>query len=414
MQYASPARRSVNIWPGFVDALAALLMVIIFLLLLFTIGQFYLTNVLTDKEESLVILDRQVARLADLLTLEKATSASLQEEVGELTAQLAAKNKSYEILQADVRALMELREKLELEVASLAHKLQESDTSLAAEQEISATTLARSASLQEEVGELTAQLAAKNKSYEILQADVRALMELREKLELEVASLAHKLQESDTSLAAEQEISATTLAKIELLNRQVKALREQLGAVSAALGLDLDAEDESIENIAAHLNVALAEKAQELARYRSDFFGRLREVLGDNPDIQVVGDRFILQSELLFDSGSATLGEKGKQQVRKLSKILSAVAKDIPPDIEWIVRIDGHTDRRPINTATFPSNWELSTTRALAIVRFMIAQGVPAKRLAATGFGQHYPFDPRKTAEAYAKNRRIEVKLTAR
>ena len=414
MQYASPARRSVNIWPGFVDALAALLMVIIFLLLLFTIGQFYLTNVLTDKEESLVILDRQVARLADLLTLEKATSASLQEEVGELTAQLAAKNKSYEILQADVRALMELREKLELEVASLAHKLQESDTSLAAEQEISATALARSASLQEEVGELTAQLAAKNKSYEILQADVRALMELREKLELEVASLAHKLQESDTSLAAEQEISATALAKIELLNRQVKALREQLGAVSAALGLDLDAEDESIENIAARLNVALAEKAQELARYRSDFFGRLREVLGDNPDIQVVGDRFILQSELLFDSGSATLGEKGKQQVRKLSKILSAVAKDIPPDIEWIVRIDGHTDRRPINTATFPSNWELSTARALAIVRFMIAQGVPAKRLAATGFGQHYPFDPRKTAEAYAKNRRIEVKLTAR
>ena len=223
-----------------------------------------------------------------------------------------------------------------------------------------------------------------------------------------------KLQEKTESLTAEKELSSKSIAQIELLNRQVKALREQLGAVSKALGLDLDTEDESIEKIAERLNVALAEKAQELARYRSDFFGRLREVLGENPNIRIVGDRFVLQSELLFESASADLGELGERQVKILASTLKSVAKEIPSDINWIVRIDGHTDRRPINTEDFPSNWELSTARALAIVKFMISEGVSSKRLAATGFGEFHPLDSRKTAEAYAKNRRIEIKLTAR
>ena len=344
MQYASSSRRGVNFWPGFVDALAALLMVIIFLLLIFSIGQFYLTNALTGKEQTLIKLDKQVAQLADMLALEKTTSANLQGQLGELTAQLSKKSKNLELMQTDVDLLNELREQLEKDIARL-------------------TT---------------------------------------------------KLKEGDETLLAEKEVSVKSLAQIELLNHQVKALREQLGAVSKALGLELDVDNESLEKIAERLNIALAEKAQELARYRSDFFGRLREVLGENPDIQVVGDRFVLQSELLFDSGSAELGTQGKQQVTKLSQTLNAVAADIPGDIEWIVRIDGHTDRRPINTKQYPSNWELSTARALAIVRFMVAQGIPAKRLAATGFGAFHPLDVRKTAEAYTKNRRIEIKLTAR
>ncbi len=338
------SRRNVNIWPGFVDALAALLMVIIFLLLIFSVGQFYLADALTSKEKTLVKLDEQVTHLADLLALEKKSSAKLQNRVGELVAQLSSKNQDLERLQTDIELLTELRQQLEQETASLTSKL----------------------------------------------------------------------QGSDESLKAEKEVSAKSLAQIELLNRQVKALREQLGAVSKALGLEMDVENESIEKIAERLNVALAEKAQELARYRSDFFGRLREVLGENPDIQIVGDRFVLQSELLFESGSAELGEKGRSQVSKLSATLNSVAATIPDDIDWIVRIDGHTDRRPINTEEYPSNWELSTARALAIVRFMIKQGVSAKRLAATGFGEFHPLDPTKTAEAYAKNRRIEIKLTAR
>lgn len=344
MRYATLSRRTVNIWPGFVDALAALLMVIIFLLLIFSIGQFYLTETLSGKEKTLIQLDRQVTQLADLLALEKTTSEESQEAIGELRAQLAAKNKNNELLQSDVDLLTEIREQLEKDVANLATRL----------------------------------------------------------------------HENDATLSVEKEISAKSLAQIEMLNRQVKALREQLGTVSKALGLELDVETDSIESLAERLNIALAEKAQELARYRSDFFGRLREVLGENPDIQVVGDRFVLQSELLFESGSADLGDKGKSQVKKLSTTLNNVSANIPADIDWIVRIDGHTDRRPISTKEYPSNWELSTARALAIVRYMISQGVPAKRLAATGFGEFHPLDAEKTPEAYTKNRRIEIKLTSR
>ncbi len=344
MSYAFSTRRTVNIWPGFVDALAALLMVIIFLLLIFSIGQFYLSDALTGKEKTLVKLDRQVIHLAELLALEKTASEGLQESIGELKSQLALKSKSNELLQADVDLLMEMRDQLESDVAKL----------------------------------ITSS------------------------------------QENDAAFRAEQEVSAKSLAQVEILNRQIKALRTQLGTVSKALGLELDVESASVESLAEKLNVALAEKAQELARYRSDFFGRLREVLGENPNIQVVGDRFVLQSELFFESGSAELGEKGKAQVKKLSETLNNVSANIPTDIDWIVRIDGHTDRRSINTEEYPSNWELSTARALAIVRYMITQDVPAKRLAATGFGEFHPLDDEKTEAAYTKNRRIEIKLTSR
>jgi len=344
MRYAISSRRTVNIWPGFVDALAALLMVIIFLLLIFSVGQFYLSDALSGKEKTLINLDRQVVKLADLLALEKTTNEDLEETLGELRAQLTTKS-------------------------------------------------------------------SKN---ELLQADIDLLMMVRDQLERDVANFATKLHENDATLLAEKEVSAKSLAQIEILNRQVKALREQLGSVSKALGLELDVESASIESLAERLNVALAEKAQELARYRSDFFGRLREVLGENPNIQVVGDRFVLQSELLFESASADLGEKGKAQVKKLSETLNSVASSIPDDIEWIVRIDGHTDKRSINTKEYPSNWELSTARALAIVRYMVTQKVPAKRLAATGFGEFHPLDDETTEEAYTKNRRIEIKLTSR
>lgn len=338
------SRRTVNIWPGFVDALAALLMVIIFLLLIFSIGQFYLSEALTGKEQTLVKLDRQVIHLAELLALEKTTTEDLQESIGELRSQLSIKNSSNEQLQADVDLLMEMRDQLERDVAIFVTKA----------------------------------------------------------------------QENDAAFRAEQEVSEKSLAQVEVLNRQIKALRDQLGTVSKALGLELDVESASVESLAEKLNIALAEKAQELARYRSDFFGRLREVLGENPNIQVVGDRFVLQSELLFESGSAELGEKGKAQVKKLSQTLNDVSANIPTDIKWIVRIDGHTDRRSISTKEYPSNWELSTARALAIVRYMVAQDVPATRLAATGFGEFHPLDDEKTEAAYTKNRRIEIKLTSR
>jgi len=302
---------------------------------------------------------------AELLALEKTTSSDLSVELEEVSSQLSTSNKDIQKLRTDIDLLMEIREQLENDVASLSTSLKQSDENL--------------------------QLSAEN-----------------------LKQRAEELQQSAEKLQAEQEVSAKSIAQIEILNYQVKALREQLGAVSKALGLQLDVDSESIEQIAERLNVALAEKAQELARYRSDFFGRLRDVLGENPDIHVVGDRFVLQSELLFASGSAELGENGKTQVKKLAETLNTVTNSIPADIEWIGRIDGHTDRRPINTKEYPSNWELSTARALAIVRYMVAQDVPAKRLAATGFGEFHPLDDERTEDAYTKNRRIEIKLTSR
>jgi len=186
--------------------------------------------------------------------------------------------------------------------------------------------------------------------------------------------------------------------------------------VSAALGLaQAKAKDQQVEiaDLGKRLNLALARRVQELNRYRSEFFGRLREALGDRPDIRIVGDRFVFQSEVLFESASADLGPAGQEQIRRLASTLNQVAAKIPADLDWVLRIDGHTDRRPIQTREFPSNWELSVARALSIVRLLTAEGVPPKRLIAAGFGENRPIDPASTPAAWQKNRRIEIRFTS-
>ncbi len=204
-------------------------------------------------------------------------------------------------------------------------------------------------------------------------------------------------------------------ARVALLNQQIAALREQLARLSAALALEEDKVEEQktkIAELGQRLNVALARKVQELNRYRSEFFGRLREALGDHPDIRIVGDRFVFPSELLFPTASATLMPAGRHQLTRLAETLKTVTSKIPSDIDWILRVDGHTDRRPIQTARFPSNWELSTARALSVVNYLVAQGISPVRLAATGFGEFRPLDDRISEDAYKRNRRIEIKLT--
>lgn len=344
MQLSHASRRSINIWPGFVDALSALLIVIVFLLLIFTVGQFFLSVALTGKEKTISELDRVTVQLSELLATEKTSTATLQQRVEQLSAQLLGKS--------------------------------------------------------EDITEL--------------QVDVELLAGLRQQLEQEVATLSGQLQTSQETIAQEKEVSARSIAQVQLINRQMKMLREQLAAISQTLGLDIDADDEDLEMFSRELNRSLLQMVQKLSFYRSNFFGRLRDVLGDNPNIRIVGDRFILPSELLFDTASASLGERGKRQVESLARIIISVAAEIPDDIDWVIRVDGHTDSRDISTTEFPSNWELSTARALAIVRYLIAQGVPPERLAATGFGEYRPLDTAKTPEAYARNRRIEIKLTAK
>ncbi len=350
----SRRRRTLDIWPGFVDALAALVMVVIFVLLLFTMGQFFLNQQLEQSESALDRLNTEVTRLADLLSLERSESARLEDRVAELSASLSAAERRESALGDDLEAAR-----------------------------------GRVASLQSEIGELESR---------------------RESLQSEVGRLSGALEE-------EESISARARAEVDRLNRQITELRTQLAQVSEALDLSREtvaAQEAKIQDLGHRLNVALAEKVEDLKRYRSDFFGRLKEVLGDNPDIRVVGDRFVFQSELLFDTASAELGLDGRRQVAKLASTLKEVMPRIPDDIDWVLRVDGHTDARPISTAAYPSNWELSTARSVAIVKYLAELGIPPGRMAATGFGPHHPLDPADTPGAWAKNRRIELKLTSR
>ena len=219
------------------------------------------------------------------------------------------------------------------------------------------------------------------------------------------------------ALDEEQQVSQRAKSQVELLNQQLSALRQQIAALENALDVSESRDKESqtkIADLGKRLNIALAQRVQELSRYRSDFFGRLREILADRQNIRVVGDRFVFQSEILFPSGSADLQPAGQDEMAKLADAIKELVREIPSDINWIIRVDGHTDNVPTSGGRFRDNWELSTARADSVVRFLISQGVPPQRLAATGFGQFQPLEEGDSPEARAKNRRIEFKLTER
>jgi chemotaxis protein MotB len=214
---------------------------------------------------------------------------------------------------------------------------------------------------------------------------------------------------------AEKQISANAMAQVDVLNQQIAALRRQLAAIEDALAASetRDREQQAkIADLGSRLNVALAQKVQELARYRSDFFGRLREILGDRPGVRVVGDRFVFQSEVLFESGQASLNPAGRVELDDVAKALIQLEQEIPADIAWVMRVDGHTDKRKIQSVQFASNWDLSAARAIAVVQYLVSKGVSPQRLAAAGFGEFQPIDTGDTEEAFRRNRRIELKLT--
>ncbi len=222
----------------------------------------------------------------------------------------------------------------------------------------------------------------------------------------------------NSQIDVQKEATARALAQIENLNEQIRALRSQIAALQEALGTseqkDKDAQLQ-IADLGQRLNVALAQRVQELTRYRSDFFGKLREILGNRPDIRVVGDRFVFQSELFFDSGTASLRPEGTAELDKVASAVLDLQKQIPSEINWVLRVDGHTDTRPLNASSqFKTNWDLSAARAISVVQYLISKGVPPQRLVAAGFGEFQPIDPGTTDEAYSHNRRIELKLTER
>ena len=375
MSLVSRRRRGIDFWPGFVDALSSLLMVLIFMLLIFAIGQFVLSDALSGRDKALAQLNAELAQLAKTLSMEREAKTTALERVEELSASL---------LQTQGE-----RDALRINFDQTSAAL----TQAQAKNEENQADLAR------------------------LAADLTALAELKRQLEAEIATHLAQLETEREKLTLQTELSAKSAAQVELLNRQMAALREQLEEITAALELartQVRTKDLRIEELGKELNLALAQKVGELQRYRSNFFGKLREVLGERSDIRIVGDRFVVPSELLFASGTDELTPLARQQLDSLAATLNEVASEIPNDIDWVLRIDGHTDKRPIATARFPSNWELSSARAIAIVKYLVTKGVPARRLSANGFGQFQPLDPADNETAYAVNRRIEIQLTNR
>jgi chemotaxis protein MotB len=337
------ARRDggMNYWPGFVDALSTLILGIIFLLSVFVVVQFYLTQEVSGKDTALTRLNAQIAQLSELLSLEKTGKLSLEEQLAQIRSSLSTVEGERE----------------------------------------------RYKGLYEGIGS-------------------------------GAAAAQGRISEVSGQLDAEKRLSARALAQVEVLNQQIAALRRQLAALEDALDATEKKDRESqsrIADLGQRLNVALAQRVQELSRYRSDFFGRLRAILGNRPDIRIVGDRFVFQSEVFFDAGKATLDKaEGRAELDGLAAALLELEKKIPGEIGWVLRVDGHTDVRPINSPQFKSNWELSAGRAISVVQYLIAKGVSPQRLVAAGFGEFQPIEPEKTEDAYARNRRIELKLTER
>jgi chemotaxis protein MotB len=393
---AAAARRGLNVWPGWVDALSTLVMVIIFVLMVFVIAQTYLSAALTGREQALQRLTQQVAELADLLALERRANTDLRANIGDISAELQASIKDRDELNQRLTVIIGERDAL---AASLAD-------SNARAQQVTEEQQRRAKELEEAYKVIEADRA----KVQALLSDIAVLESLRDEL-------TKKLAATEESATKDKQISSEAQLQVSLLNRQILALREQLAQLAQALDLaETKSKEQEVQiaDLGRRLNLALASKVEELARYRSEFFGRLREVLGERPDIRVVGDRFVFQSEVLFPSGSAELESQGRQQLDQLAATLIDISKTIPPELDWVLRVDGHTDKNPISTFEFPSNWELSAKRAINVVRYLEARGVPANRLAAAGFAEFRPLEEGDSPETYRRNRRIELKLDQR
>ena len=329
-----------NYWPGFVDMLSTLLLVVVFLMSLFMLTNYFVTQQVSGKDTMLSRLNHQLSQLTELLALERSKKQSVEDSLSALQATLLDKEK--------------------------------------------------------ENTRLSSQLGEQGGKVQGAEGRVTALT---------------------GQLDQQKKITNEALAKVEILNQQIAALRVQMAALQEALDASEAKDRDSqvkIADLGQRLNVALAKKVQELARYRSDFFGKLRDVLGTRPDFQVVGDRFLFPADVFFDTGSADLKPDSTPQIDKLADALKQLEAQIPPDIAWVLRIDGHTDVQPMFSTTFPSNWELSSARAISVVRYLIDKGISPTRLVAAGFGEFQPIDSGSTEDSYRKNRRIELKLTER
>jgi chemotaxis protein MotB len=421
----------LDAWPGYVDALSTLLMVIIFVLLVFVLAQAFLTVTLSGRSHQLDKANEQLSALADALSLERGKSAQLQVSVSQLGKELAARTSERDRLSSQLAEAT-----LAIENATAANTRLRSQLQAATGQANAAS--AQLADAQSQLAEMKKQIAELDRNVAVdkdaLQAKIselatlanqaRALEALRDELEKQAQDAAaramteaQRRQAVEAQLGDERKLGDSARAQIALLNQQIDQLKAQLSSIAASLELtkqNAKDKDVQIANLGQKLNVALAAKVEELQQYRSEFFGKLRAVLANRSGITVVGDRFVFQSEVLFPVGSADLTPAGTAQMTALAVTIKDIAAEIPSDVNWVLRVDGHTDPQPVKGGQFASNWELSAERAITVVKLLIADGVPAEHLAATAFGEYQPFSPGDTPDAYAKDRRIELRLTDR
>jgi chemotaxis protein MotB len=466
-------QNGLDAWPGYVDALSTLLMVTIFVLLVFVLAQGLLSVTLTGKDKALERLNQEISQLTDMLSLERGRAADLQgnvaslaHDLGEVTTARDALAHQLSTAQAEVAedssqvsALTAERDRLNAKLAdsvvqaqSANARLNDIQGQLGQQTEAAATANSQLVSLQTAltatqrklsgtdaslsqataaIAAATAATRAANERLADLQSQLAAAETRADTAEASLATTRTALRQDQAQLSQEQLLVAAGSnalsqqkqatvqadAEITLLNQQMAQLRQQLTAIATALQLEVSQgrdKDAEIADLGRKLNLALAAKVQELQRYRSDFFGKLREILKDQPNIKIVGDRFVFQSDVLFPVDGATLTPAGQGQIGDIATAVKGIMKEIPPNISWMLRVDGHADSQPITSGPYKNNWELSAERAIAVVQLLIQDGVPANHLAATAFADTQPIDPAPTPAAYAKNRRIEFRLTDR
>jgi chemotaxis protein MotB len=367
--------RTIDVWPGFVDALATLVIAVVFVMMVFAVFQFYLKDVIAGRDDQLARASSQISELAATLALER-------------------------------RQTQDMRARFENVMAELQASLAERDRLKAEAQAAAALSAERAQALEDANRAIQADRA----KVEMQLRELEALASMRLEMERRVAA-------AEETNAAEKRLSSDAQAQVALLNRQTAELREQLRRLEAMLAESERKSAESqaqIVDLGRRLNLALASRVEELSRYRSEFFGRLRQALGERAEVRIVGDRFVFQSEVLFASGAASIELEGGRQLQRLAEVLRETTARIPKEIDWVLQVTGHTDRRPIATREFPSNWELSSARAISVLRFLMANGLPPERLQAAGMAEFQPIDERDDEVGWRRNRRIELRLTNR
>ena len=376
-------------WPGFVDALATLLMVIIFVVLVFVLIQVNLAYRVSGQDATLNTMREQIASLGEMLNVERNQNADLSAELDRITSQLLIAEESRDDLSAQLVTVMAILQQREDALASAADAMQDRNSEIA---RLNAEQAASSSDLAATREELEARLAALLAAQAELQQNAGRIIDFEAKA---AASRAEVVQMANAMTALRQRLESLQAL---LANKEAQAARDKI----------------AIASLGKSLNNALANRVQELQRFRSEFFGRLSKVLEGREDVQIVGDRFVFQSEVLFAQGQAAIGPEGQTQLAELAVVLNQIAVDIPADIDWVLQVEGHTDDIPVRAGRFTDNWDLSTERALSVVRFLAERGLDANRLAAAGYGEFQPLDPSGNETARRRNRRIEIKLTQR